>query len=239
MPNCGLAVEPQKPFNFVRRRVKMACQGVQVGGMSNFRSFRDRPSDADNDLALFLSRWIRAPLRIGALAPSSPQLGREMARAIDARAAKLVVELGGGTGRITRALLDAGVAPDRLIVIENDEKLASLLRQRFSDVRIVQGDARDLLALLSPLGITQASAVISGLPLLSMPQDIQERIVEQAFALMGEDGTFVQFTYGPVSPVMGRARQGLMGEVTGRVWWNFPPASVWRYRRHGSASGTA
>jgi phosphatidylethanolamine/phosphatidyl-N-methylethanolamine N-methyltransferase len=204
--------------------------------MSNFRHIRGKPSDADNDLALFLSRWIRAPLRIGALAPSSPHLGREMARAIDARAASLVVELGGGTGRITRALLDAGVAPDRLIVLENDDKLASLLRIRFPQSRIVHGDARDLLALLRPLGVTHASAVVSGLPLLSMPHDTQQRIVEQAFALMGEDGTFVQFTYGPVSPVMGRARAGLMAEVTGRVWRNFPPASVWRYRRQGSAA---
>jgi phosphatidylethanolamine/phosphatidyl-N-methylethanolamine N-methyltransferase len=206
--------------------------------MSQFRAVRRKPSDADNDLALFLSRWIRAPLRIGALAPSSPHLGREMARAIDARAATRVIELGGGTGRITRALLDAGVAPDRLIVIENDEKLASLLRIRFPQLRIVQGDARDLIELLRPIGVTAASAVVSGLPLLSMPPDTQQRIVEQAFALMGEDGTFVQFTYGPVSPVMGRARIGLMAEVTGRVWRNFPPASVWRYRR-GSASGTA
>ncbi len=199
--------------------------------MTDFRHIRGKPSKADSDLALFLSRWIRAPLRIGALAPSSPHLGREMARAIDAQAAKLVIELGGGTGRITRALLDAGVAPDRLIVIENDEKLASLLRVRFPQLRIIQGDARDLLSLLAPFGITHASAVISGLPLLSMPPETQQRIVEQAFALMGEDGTFVQFTYGPVSPVMGRARVGLIAEVTGRVWRNFPPASVWRYRR--------
>ena len=201
--------------------------------MSNFRHINGKPSKADNDLALFLSRWIRAPLRIGALAPSSPHLGREMARAIDAGAAKLVVELGGGTGRITRALLDAGVAPERLIVIENDEALASLLRIRFPQLRIVQGDARDMMSLLAPLGVSHVSAVISGLPLLSMPPDVQQRIVEQAFALMGEDGTFVQFTYGPVSPVMGRARIGLIAEVTGRVWRNFPPASVWRYRRSG------
>jgi phosphatidylethanolamine/phosphatidyl-N-methylethanolamine N-methyltransferase len=201
--------------------------------MNSFRHIRAKPSKADNDLALFLSRWIRAPLRIGALAPSSPHLGREMARAIDAQAATLVVELGGGTGRITRALLDAGVAPERLIVIENDEKLASLLGVRFPQLSIVQGDARDLLALLAPFGVTQASAVVSGLPLLSMPPETQQRIVEQAFALMGEDGTFVQFTYGPMSPVMGRARIGLVAEVTGRVWRNFPPASVWRYRRSG------
>jgi phosphatidylethanolamine/phosphatidyl-N-methylethanolamine N-methyltransferase len=206
--------------------------------MKNFRSIHARPSAADNDLALFLSRWIRAPLRIGALVPSSPHLGREMARAIDARAAELVVELGGGTGRITRALLEAGVAPERLVVIENDAALANLLRERFPDLRIIQGDARDLVALLKPLGARQVSAVVSGLPLLSMPNEAQERIVKGAFALMGPEGTFVQFTYGPVSPVMGRARAGLIAEVTGRVWRNFPPASVWRYRRAG-ASGAA
>ena len=76
--------------------------------MRNFRSVHRKPSGADNDLALFLSRWIRAPLRIGALAPSSKHLGREMARAIDVRKPDPVIELGGGTGRITRALLEAG-----------------------------------------------------------------------------------------------------------------------------------
>jgi phosphatidylethanolamine/phosphatidyl-N-methylethanolamine N-methyltransferase len=208
--------------------------------MGRLRTSRQRPQERDGDLALFLSRWIRAPLRIGALAPSSPHLGREMARAIDPHRAEMVVELGGGTGRITRALLDAGVAADRLVVIENDEKLASLLRVRFPQLRIVKGDARELRALLRPLGIARASAVVSGLPLLSMPHEAQQRIIDQAFDLMGEDGTFVQFTYGPVSPVMGRARDGLIAEVTGRVWRNFPPASVWRYRRpNGRAESAA
>jgi phosphatidylethanolamine/phosphatidyl-N-methylethanolamine N-methyltransferase len=208
--------------------------------MTKVRSIRRKPPKRDGDLALFLSRWIRAPLRIGALAPSSPHLGREMARAIDARGAEMVIELGGGTGRITRALLDAGVAPERLVVIENDDKLASLLRVRFPQLRIVKGDARDLRDLLRPFGIVSASAVVSGLPILSMPPETQRRIVGQAFELMGENGTFVQFTYGPVSPVMASARHGLIAEVTGRVWRNFPPASVWRYRRldaqaHGAA----
>jgi phosphatidylethanolamine/phosphatidyl-N-methylethanolamine N-methyltransferase len=206
--------------------------------MASHPSIRAKTPERDGDLVLFLSRWIKAPLRIGALAPSSPHLGREMARAIDTRNAALVVELGGGTGRITRALLDAGVSAERLVVIENDEKLAALLRARFPQLRIVQGDARDLRELLRPLGIVAASAVISGLPLLSMPLETQRRIVDQAFDLMGEDGTFVQFTYGPVSPVTARARSGLVGEVTGRVWRNFPPASVWRYRRQdGRAHG--
>jgi phosphatidylethanolamine/phosphatidyl-N-methylethanolamine N-methyltransferase len=199
--------------------------------MNRKQAIRRKPPERESDLVLFLSRWIRAPLRIGALAPSSPHLGREMARAFDAGAARMVIELGGGTGRITRALLDAGVAPDRLVVIEADDKLAALLRARFPQLRVVHGDARDLCDLLRPLGIVSASAVVSGLPILSMPPETQRRIVGQAFELMGEDGTFVQFTYGPVSPVMAPARRGLRAEVTGRVWRNFPPASVWRYRR--------
>lgn len=206
--------------------------------MKNFRSVHKRPSEADNDLALFLSRWIRAPLKIGALAPSSRHLGREMARAIDVRKPGPVIELGGGTGRITRALLEAGVAPDKLIVIEYDEELARLLRDRFPQLRIIHGSATDLLALLKPFGVDHASAVVSGMPLLSMPYEAQKQIVEQSFALMGSDGTFVQFTYGPVSPMMSRVRAGLVAEVTGRVWRNFPPASVWRYRRRES-TGTA
>ncbi|MGH7075459.1 MAG: class I SAM-dependent methyltransferase [Stellaceae bacterium] len=199
--------------------------------MTDSQLSRHEPQQHDGDLALFLSRWIRAPLKIGAVAPSSAHLGRAMARAINPGPTETVVELGGGTGCITRALLDAGVAPDRLVVIEADEKLAALLRSRFPQLRIVQGDARDLCALLAPLGIAHASSVVSGLPILSMPHDMQQRIVDQAFALMGEDGTLVQFTYGPVSPVMRRARVGLIAEVTSRVWRNFPPASVWRYRR--------
>jgi phosphatidylethanolamine/phosphatidyl-N-methylethanolamine N-methyltransferase len=207
--------------------------------MKNFRSVHPKPSAADNDLALFLSRWIRAPLKIGALAPSSRHLAREMAKAINPKHPDPVIEMGAGTGRITRALLEAGVAPDKLIVIEYDEELARLLRGRFPQLRIIHGSAADLLELVKPFGITKASAVVSGMPLLSMPYEIQKRIVEQSFALMGKDGAFVQFTYGPVSPMMGRVRAGLHSEVTGRVWRNFPPASVWRYRRHGSSSGAA
>jgi len=203
--------------------------------MANSNSLRGKPIPADGDLALFLSRWIRTPLRIGAVVPSSPRLAREMARAIDTRSPRHVIELGGGTGSITRALLDAGVAAERLVVIENDKRLARLLRHRFPHVHVIHGDARDMLALVRPLGVTSASGVVSGLPLISMPIETQKHIIAQSFALLGREGAFVQFTYGPVSPVLAPARTHLHAEVTGRVWRNFPPASVWRYRLHGSA----
>ncbi|HEX7970510.1 MAG TPA: rRNA adenine N-6-methyltransferase family protein, partial [Stellaceae bacterium] len=160
------------------------------------RRLRRRARPGQAEVRLFLTRWLKAPHRIGAVAPSSRFLARAMAREVDVRQAALVVELGGGTGSITRALLEAGLAPERLVVVERDERLYRLLRTRFPSVRVVQGDAAQLVALLRPLGITAAATVVSSLPLLSMPKRLRRHIVEQCFALLGERGRLVQFTYG-------------------------------------------
>ena len=191
------------------------------------KSHRLRP---EQEAALFLTRWLKAPHRIGAVAPSSRGLGRAMAREIDVGGNGIVIELGGGTGSITRALLERGLAPDRLVVVERDRTLAALLRKRFPGLRIVRGDASALTQLLAPLTIGAADAVVSSLPLLSMPKRIKQQIVQESFALLGEHGTFIQFTYGVASPLAGAAF-GLAGEPGKRVWANFPPAVVWRYRR--------
>lgn len=123
--------------------------------------------------ALFLARWLKAPHRIGAVAPASRGLTRAMARQIDLNAAEPVIELGGGTGSITRALLEAGLDPTRLIVVEHDRRLHALLQARFPGLRVLRGDAAQLRALLAPLGIARASAVVSSLPLLSMPRRLR------------------------------------------------------------------
>jgi phosphatidylethanolamine/phosphatidyl-N-methylethanolamine N-methyltransferase len=194
------------------------------------RPGRTRRPSPEREAALFLSRWIKAPHLIGALAPSSRGLARAMARQIDAKGDGAIVELGGGTGSITRALLERGVSPARLVVVERDRALAALLRTRFPGVRVLQGDAAELVALLRPLAIDHAAAVVSSLPLLSLPKRMRRQIVEQSFALLGEHGTFVQYTYGVASPVAA-PEFGLTGEVAQRIWRNFPPAVVWRFRR--------
>lgn len=195
---------------------------------------RQRQQPVEDEMALFLARWLKAPHRIGALAPSSRYLGQAMARQIDARRARLVVELGGGTGSITRALLAGGLPPERLIVVERDERLHQVLRERFPQLRVLKGDAAQLVQLLRPLGIGAVSAIVSSLPLLSMPKKLRHRIVEQCFALLGERGSLVQFTYGFVSPLPARD-YALAGQVTARVWRNFPPAFVWRFERPAAA----
>ncbi|HXQ52009.1 MAG TPA: methyltransferase domain-containing protein [Stellaceae bacterium] len=191
---------------------------------------RPRRLRPEQEAALFLSRWLKAPNRIGAVAPSSRGLSRAMARQVDPLADGVVVELGGGTGSITRALLERGVSPAHLVVVERDRTLAALLRQRFPGVKVVRGDAAELVELLRPLGLASVDTVVSSLPLLSMPKRLRERIVAESFALLGEGGIFVQFTYGVASP-LAAPELGLAGEVAQRIFLNFPPAAVWRFRR--------
>jgi phosphatidylethanolamine/phosphatidyl-N-methylethanolamine N-methyltransferase len=179
---------------------------------------------------LFLKRWLKDPLRIGAIAPSSRELAAAMARLVPADSQDPVIELGGGTGVITQALLEAGIAPARLIVVERDEALHDLLVKRFPEVRILLGSAADLASLLRPLGIARACAVVSGLPLLAMRDSVRDRIVEESFALLEPGAPFIQFTYGLASPIP-RRKLGVQGEVKSRVLNNLPPASVWLYHR--------
>ncbi len=180
----------------------------------------------------FLRRWLKNPKAVGALVPSGRSLACAMVAGIDLQAPGTVVELGGGTGNITAALLEAGVPTTDIVVIERDPVFAQVISARFPAVRVLQGDAAELRRLLRDAGIGPVKAVISGLPLLSMPDRICLRIISEATQALQEDGVLVQFTYGPASPVSRRilTRLGLQAERINWVVDNIPPASVWRYR---------
>lgn len=195
-----------------------------------------RPTRPPRGTGLLLRRWLRGPLKIGAVAPSGEALSRAMARAVLARLAEpgaVVVELGGGTGSITRALLDEGLPPSRLVSVERDGELVAHLRRHFPGIVVAQGDAARLPELLRSVGVARAGAVVSGLPLLSMPAPVVRAIVGGAFAAMGPAGALVQFTYGPVTPVAPSVLEelGLAGTHGRRIWLNVPPAVVWTYTR--------
>ncbi len=181
----------------------------------------------------WLKIWIRNPMRLGAIAPSSRELALAMARLVPTDRKGPVVELGGGTGVITRGLIETGIAPEDLIVIERDPTLHALLHKQFPTARIILGDATELSRLLAPMHLAPVRAVVSGLPLLSMSKPVQQKIVEEAIKVVGRDGPIIQFTYGPFSPIA-RRRFGLVGRVAERVFANLPPASVWEYRQGGA-----
>ena len=184
---------------------------------------------------LLFKLWLKNPLKIGAVAVSSPELASAMARQIPVGDG-YVVELGGGTGPVTRAILAAGTPPDRLVVVERDPTLHRLLCERYPDVRVILGDAMHLQSLLKREGIAPVKAVVSSLPLLSMKKAVQYRIGAQAFGALEPGAPFIQFTYGLFSPLP-RRRLGVQGGVQDRVLQNLPPASVWIYRKPGQPSG--
>ena len=186
---------------------------------------------------LFLKLWLRSPLTMGALMPSSRGLAEAIARQVP-KGKGPVIELGGGTGAVTEALLDAGVRREDLYVIELDEELHQVLTERFPGVRVVKGDATQLRKLLKPYRLPPARAVVSGLPLLSMKRPVQEAILDEAFAMLPPGGDFIQFTYSLFSPVP-RREFDLVGEPRATIVANFPPARVWVYQRTGRPNGKA
>ncbi len=181
----------------------------------------------------FFLMWLRRPGRLGAVLPSGRALARAMAAGIDAGAPGAVVELGGGTGSITGAILRAGVAPHDLIVVEREAKLCATISARYPGVRVLCADARDLKGLLARAGVTRVKAVVSGLPLLAMEPGHRRRILRAVFSVLGEAGEFLQFTYGPAQPVSQatRDRLGIVGKREEWILSNLPPAAIWRYRK--------
>lgn len=183
----------------------------------------------------FFRQWLKSPLSIAAISPSSRHLARQMLAELPA-GARRVIELGGGTGVFTEALLNHGIAGDELLVLELNEDLHQHLRARFPDARVICGDARELPAIVADSGFAArgpADAVLSGLGLLSMPRGLQRDIVGAAFEVLRADGRFVQFTYGPTCPVHREvlAELGLRVRRASSTWRNMPPATVYVFER--------
>jgi phosphatidylethanolamine/phosphatidyl-N-methylethanolamine N-methyltransferase len=188
----------------------------------------------------FFRQWLKNPLGVAAVSPSSPQLARQMIAALPAGATRLI-ELGGGTGAITGQLLAHGVQPADLMVLELNEAMHQTLRQRFPAIRLHLANAADVHRVARDSGFLEAGfadAVVSGLGLLSMPRPLQRDIVGEAFACLGPEGRFVQFTYGPASPVAREVLEDL--QLSSRrvsfTWWNVPPATVYVYERQRSTA---
>lgn len=190
---------------------------------------------AVSDEIQFLRLWLRRPRRLGAVLPSSRALATAMAGCLDVERPGSVVELGGGTGSITRAILGVGVAAHELFVIEREAALCDVIASRCPGVHVLRGDARETNALLHHAGASDVKAIVSGLPLLSIDKDIVRRILHAAFSVLAGDGDFLQFTYGLNPPICRsmQAELGVTGRRTGWVLANVPPAAIWRFRRVG------
>ena len=150
-----------------------------------------------SDALLFLGKFLRHGTKIASLAPSSPWLSRATVRNIDWATAKTVVELGAGTGPITKVLADLAPADCRVIVVERDPDFAKILHERFTHLAnfdVVEGDVCNLKAILAERGIDKVDAVVSGLPVPSFPKPLQRELFRSIREVLTPGGTYSQIT---------------------------------------------
>ena len=191
----------------------------------------NRSGDAESgNLILFFRRWLANPVQVGSVVPSSYALAQLVASHIQRGGDDFVLEIGAGTGAITRALIDAGLPQDRLILVELDPAMSAVLAERFPRLRVITGDATKLTDILPAEILGRIATVVSGLPMVGRPLDFQQSIVDACFAVLRVGGAILQYTYSPVSPLP-RKRLGLTGKLMGWAANNLPPAAVWRFTR--------
>jgi len=182
-----------------------------------------------DDEVQFIRSWIEKPLSTGAVMPSSRVLARAMARYVDPQAAGPVIELGPGTGPVTQALVKQGIDPARLILVEFNPDFCRLLRSRYPQATVVQGDAYRLRRLLETYVDAPVAAIVSGLPLVTKPLRTRLRLISDAMTLLATGAPFVQFTYAMLPPIP-KELSGVRAEASELIWMNLPPARVWVYR---------
>ena len=182
----------------------------------------------------FLRSYLSQPGAVGAVTPSSPQLAAMMVRDFDLTAAKVVVELGPGTGAFTGTILERVGAETRFIAVEREAGFVTHLRTRFPTVDLVHGSAGSTLEILAERGLDGADFIISGLPWASFDPITQGSLLQAVHGSLRPGGCFSTFAYiGAASLPRGRRFRKLLESrftdlrLTPVVWRNFPPAFVY------------
>lgn len=178
----------------------------------------------------FFKGWLDGPKTVGTPFATSLYTGRAMAGVIDPASGMPVLEIGPGTGTITKEILARGIAPENLYAVEYSEDFAAGLRAAFPGVKIIQGDvfALDQLPGL-PRGLV-FDCVISAIPLLNFPLAKRVAYIEDMLNRIPHGRPVIQVTYSPVSPVPPRSGSFAV-ERADFIFRNVPPAHLWTYRR--------
>ena len=187
-----------------------------------------------DDELKFFKGWIDKPKAVGSIVPTSSVTARRMASVIDIGSGLPVLELGPGTGCITKAILARGVKPQNLYSVEYSEEFVEHLRSHYAGVNIVQGDAFDLDRTLGDRRDLVFDSVVSGVPLLNFLVARRIRYVEDLLDRIPAGRPVVQLTYGPLSPVP-PGKGDYTVEHFDFVLRNIPPTQLWIYRRGQAA----
>jgi phosphatidylethanolamine/phosphatidyl-N-methylethanolamine N-methyltransferase len=176
---------------------------------------------------LFVRSLLRNPSAVGALAPSSSRVSKLVASSVNGGTSS-VLEIGAGTGSITGALLEHGVQPERLFLIERDPSLVAYLQDRFPGVRVRCGDAVHASHILSNESVGAVKTVVSSMPICNLSTPEKIATVRAILKALAPGGQLLQLTYAATCPLPIRSLN-LEAERVGSVWMNLPPAYVWRF----------
>jgi phospholipid N-methyltransferase len=191
-----------------------------------------RPGDAP---VLFFRTFLERPKEVGSVIPSSRFMERRIARAAALAQARVVVELGPGTGGTTRALLHHMRPDARLLAIEINARLAEQVRERIGDPRLVvhTGSAADVDEALRAHGLGAPDVVVSGIPFSTMPRELGLEILHAVREALVPGGLFVAYQVRDRVAVLARSvfpRPRVELEVR-----NVPPMRVFRFEKPRSA----
>ncbi|CAH2398697.1 phospholipid N-methyltransferase PmtA [Mesorhizobium ventifaucium] len=198
--------------------------------MAHGPGLRKALAEKFDDELKFFKGWIDKPKAVGSIVPTSSITARKMASVVNPNSGLPVLEVGPGTGVITRAILAQGVKPENLYAVEYSPDFVCHLRQLYPGVNVIEGDAFNLDATLGNKSGLTFDSVISGVPLLNFPVAQRVAYVESLLDRIPTGRPVVQLTYGPLSPIP-PGRGDYTVEHFHFVIRNIPPTQLWIYRR--------
>ncbi len=148
-----------------------------------------------NENIQFLQAFLKNPAKVGAITPSSPELAQKMVKGIEPDAGNIILELGVGTGAITKYLQDILPNEKSYLGIELDRSLVKSLRKNYPELKIVCGNATETFSIHQKSGLGKVGFVICCLPFVSLPNEVGETILLEIDKFMQQGCTFCTFQY--------------------------------------------
>ncbi|MBY5836338.1 methyltransferase domain-containing protein [Rhizobium leguminosarum] len=183
-----------------------------------------------DDEIRFFRGMMQGPKTVGSIVPTSSITAKRMASVVDIHSGLPVLELGPGTGAITKAILGRGVQPENLVAIEYSTDFHKHLQRTYPGVHFINGDAFDLQTTLGSFSGLTFDSVVSGIPLLNFPMAKRISLLESLLDRLPAGRPMVQISYGAISPIAANPDRYHIQHFD-FVMRNIPPAQLWIYKR--------
>lgn len=186
----------------------------------------NEPASRNGARLLFARTFLKNPVMLGSVIPSSRFLIEAVLEPIDWARAKVIVEYGPGVGTITGEILKRMRSDATLIIVEMNREFVAYLRAAFNDTRlvVVDGSAANVRDILTENGFANAEYIISGIPLGSMPVQVREKIVRETKDALAPGGAFIVYQF--TSRVLPELQRVFEVVKRGREWLNVLPAHL-------------